>query len=754
MIPAHAGPVARLLATSLLVAVAVAGSFLALTALVIPGPWVTEGLVGIALVCATLCLVRGLVEARARRRGHDVTGSSLLPTLAGAVVAAWFVLARYGAATSDPDLLVGPSHVVRAVARLGQAADTIRSEVAPVPGTLPIVLVAVGGTLAVLLLADALAGGLHRPALAGLPLLALWAPPLVLVGGVPRGVFLVVVAALLLLLTVPPPRHAPSTSPPLAVKRAERSRAALTTASAVVLALGAGFVASASSSLPSYAGAWYQAFTTSGDAIQLAEDLDVLGSLTERSSEVVLTYTGPEDDVGPLRTYTASAFDGRHWQRGDERAGEPFDDDDLLWPDDVSRRDLSASQELIVSVGSLREDQLPLPVDPRTVTVSGTWGYDPVRDEVVGDRSEQGTTYRLGVRARSLEPDRLREAAPGTAEDAYLEVPRTDHAADIADIAADVVGDAPSAYDQAVALQRWLRDPGAFTYSTELPRGGTGDPVWDFLQHRTGYCVQFATTMTVMARTLGIPARLGVGFLPGDRVDPATGDQPVWQVTGQDSHAWPELYFEGVGWVRFEPTPAVQTGPPPQHTDPRSGSAAVPAAPQEAPTADTRDPDEPQETAEPSPSEAPVGRVAPLEDEQSWPWIVVVSALVLVAGGAWFLLARGRRRDTGPLDAEQAWQQVVSALAEGGVELPPPTTPRQAPASVLDALATSLPGREPSDRLRSGLTTLAAAVEESRYVPAEDVRESEDLAQVADDVVAELAALRSGKARRADGDQH
>jgi transglutaminase-like putative cysteine protease len=745
MIPAHAGPVARLVATSLLVAVAVAGSFFALTGLVVPGPWVTEGLVGIALVATTAAVVRGLLEGRARRRRGDVGTWAAVPTLAAGVVAAWFVLSRFGAATSDPDLLVGPAHVLRAVGRLADGAEIIRSEVAPVPGTLPIVLIAIGGTLAVLLLADALAGGLHRPAAAGLPLLALWAPTLVLVGEVPRIVFLVVVVALLLLLTVPVPRDAPvTTRTPTTVRRAERSRAMFTTASAVVVALGAALVATASGSLPSYAGAWYQAFTTSGDAIQLSEDLDVLGSLTERSDEVVLTYTGPEDDVGPLRTYTATAFDGRHWQRGDERSGEPFDGDDVLWPDDTSDGDVAAPEELAVSIGSLREDQLPVPVNPRTVDVDGTWGYDPVRDEIVGDRTDQGTTYTIGVRARALDPDALRAAGPGTAEDAYLEVPQTDHSTQVAELAAEVVGDAPTAYDQAVELQRWLRDPGSFTYSTELPRGGTGDPVWDFLQHRTGYCVQFATTMTIMARTLGIPARLGVGFLPGDAVDAPDAEQPVWQVTGQDSHAWPELYFEGVGWVRFEPTPAVQTGPPPRHTEPRTNAAADPATPQEIPTAAAVVPDAPTEEPQPTASATAPNAVTPEDGAPAWLWVSASIALLVVAGAVWLLVARGRRRDDGPLDAEQAWQRVVSALARDGVRLPPSTTPRQAPQTVIDAVAAREGTGEPSPALHAGLVTLATAVEDSRYAADGALQRDDDLAAVADQVVAELATLRGG----------
>jgi hypothetical protein len=204
MIPAHAGPIARTVATGVLVAVAVAASMLALTTVVLAGGWTRAGLVGIALVAGTTTVTRVLVERRGRRGGARET-SSALPTLAGTVAAAWYVLARYGGPTSAVEVVVGPDHLTRLTARLGEAGEIARSEVAPVTGTLPIALLAVGGTLLVLLLADALAGGLRRPAAVGVPLLALWGPPLVLSGEVPWPVFVVTVTALLLLLTVDGP---------------------------------------------------------------------------------------------------------------------------------------------------------------------------------------------------------------------------------------------------------------------------------------------------------------------------------------------------------------------------------------------------------------------------------------------------------------------------------------------------------------------------------------------------------------------
>ncbi|MEU2199325.1 transglutaminaseTgpA domain-containing protein [Isoptericola sp. NPDC019482] len=738
MIPAHAGPTARTVASGVLVAVAVAASMLSLTSIVVPGAWTRAGLLGILLVSATTVTSRVMIGRRARARGLRAKESgSAWPSVLGAVVAAWFVLARYGGPTADPTVVITPEHVSRVVARLGEAGEIARSEVAPVTGSVPIGLLTVGGTLLVLLLADALAGALRRPALVGLPLLALWAPPLVLTGRVPWGVFVVTVTALLLLLTLDGPlvaraRRAERTPAP--VRRAERSRAVATTAGAVVLAVVAGLVGTASAALPGGPAGWYRTFTTTGDTIRLAEDLDILRSLTERSSSVVLSYdTGSDADVGPLRSYTATAFDGRRWQRGEERGGREFAERDVLWPEDLPPG-AQATRKVAFEVGELRDDKLPISIDPRQVsTDAGGWGYDPARDEVVGGLTDTGDAYTLTVHERDLDPDVLREAPAADLDEVYTQVPESAHAADVEAAAREVVGDADTVYDQAVDLQRWLRDPTRFTYSTTIPRGGTGDPVWDFLQHRTGYCIQFATTMVVMARSLGIPARLAVGYLPGDRTGETT-----WRITGQDSHAWPEIYFPGTGWVRFEPTPAQQTGSPPAYTTAlaQGGPTAVPTAASDLgerrPTAGSTPTDD---AATPSASTA--ASLTPVVDTglPAWVWITAGSLVVVLVGGLVLLLAR-RRRASQELDPELAWEQVLAALAAEGVRLPPATTLRRAPDAIAAAVTTRS-GRELTPEVREDLASLARAAEMHRYA-------REPLAPEADELERLATAVTSG----------
>ena len=90
-------------------------------------------------------------------------------------------------------------------------------------------------------------------------------------------------------------------------------------------------------------------------------------------------------------------------------------------------------------------------------------------------------------------------------------------------------------------------------YDTAVGSLDSGSAILEFLSTKRGFCVQFASAYAVMARTLGIPARVAVGFTPGTLADGR------YHVTSHDAHAWPEIYLTGIGWTHlFDPTPAQQ----------------------------------------------------------------------------------------------------------------------------------------------------------------------------------------------------
>lgn len=231
--------------------------------------------------------------------------------------------------------------------------------------------------------------------------------------------------------------------------------------------------------------------------------------------------------------------------------------------------------------------------------------------------------------------DSLPAARPDV-PDRFLKLPRI--SGELRQIAADIVGDAGTPYRQAVAIQDHLRE---FTYDLDVAATHDLRTMEQFLTTvRRGYCEQFATTMAVLARILGIPSRVVVGFGPGKPIQ-TTGDAITYQVTTLDAHAWPEIWLEGAGWLRFEPTPRSGFGSVPAYTTPPSRSTSRPdpgptATPTQAPTVP------PTQVPSVQPTTAPRGDRSPLSIPVPLVWAVVAVALSALTLRLW--LIRGARR--------------------------------------------------------------------------------------------------------------
>ncbi|GAA1873047.1 transglutaminaseTgpA domain-containing protein [Myceligenerans crystallogenes] len=737
MIPAQHGALTRTVASTALVAVATLASMFALTEVVEAGAWTRAGFVGVLFVALVTGLVRYLLLARAMNRGGGdgatagrnrdqaadrAAGTvSFLATLAGLAVATWYVLARYGGPDGGgPVFFTGPDEWRAVVARFSEATEIMVTERAPVADSLPMGLVAVSGTLLMFLVADSLAGA-RMPALAGLPLLVLWTPALSIMGRVPAGTFVVAVTAALLLLTLDQSGavFARNGGEGPAIARARRSRAWITAVSSVAvaaLALGTGIGIAA---VPGVSGNFSQLLRTQGQSLELSDEFDMRAGLGRRSTAEVLRYEiSGEEQRGPLRERTFTAWDGRRvsWDPGDGPLVEFGPADALMsGPEETA----GGSTRLAVTIVSERDGLLPIPVGPRRIGLPevsrGAWRWDPVLDEVRSDdRLAEGTRYEVEILHRRLTAAALR-AAPDRlpANGDHTALVETEHLADTAALAAEITEGAGTRYDQAVALQNWLHHAGGFTYTADTAPARTDDATWDFLTDKQGYCVQFSTAFFVMARSLGIPTRIGVGYLPGNDEN----DDGVWSVTGEDSHSWPEVWFDGFGWVRFEPTPQVQTGALPDYADIAEQSGGAPSRAPEDPRP-TRNPQqepeqEPTEDAEPTPEPAAGGRGGGARGGPL-PWWVWAGTIVLAAAGAaaWLLLRR--KADAVVLDPERAWDRVVALCGARGVGLGPSTTLRRAPEEIAGQVERRSGNRLP-DEAADALVTLARAAENERY---------------------------------------
>jgi transglutaminase-like putative cysteine protease len=173
------------------------------------------------------------------------------------------------------------------------------------------------------------------------------------------------------------------------------------------------------------------------------------------------------------------------------------------------------------------------------------------------DRGGAKLRYEAISNIPQIPPARLRAAGteyPAAIRKTYLQLPSLDPR--IAALAVQATAHAPTPYDKAANLERFFHTNYGYTLDLSGPPGK--DPLSNFLfVRRAGHCEYFAASMTVMLRTLGIPARYVNGFLTGEFNDVA-GD---YIVRASDAHSWVEAYFPGYGWIPFDPTPPADEKP-------------------------------------------------------------------------------------------------------------------------------------------------------------------------------------------------
>ncbi|MEM9561442.1 MAG: DUF3488 and transglutaminase-like domain-containing protein [Actinomycetota bacterium] len=209
------------------------------------------------------------------------------------------------------------------------------------------------------------------------------------------------------------------------------------------------------------------------------------------------------------------------------------------------------------SISALKAIWLPAAFAPSEIveaTAEVTWNAENSSLTVANDvENSDGMQYSLVSNVPAFSIDELQAGSavvPDDVAERYLGLP-ADLTPRVAQLAQEVTAGATTRYDQARALQDHFQ---TYNYNVRLgPR--TGDPVEQFLDEREGFCQQFAGTFALMARALGIPTRVATGFTWGDPVGVDEGGRTVYSVTGRHTHAWPEVYFDDLGWVAFEPTP-------------------------------------------------------------------------------------------------------------------------------------------------------------------------------------------------------
>ena len=599
-----------------------------------------------------------------------------------------------------------------------EALSQVELLAAPVPTTPALVLLAVLGSGAVMVAVDTLAVVLRKVAVTGLPLLVLFAVPSgVLPGGLGVVAFLLGAAGWLGLLLADSSDRVSRWGTPLRSARASQGDPSLGRVGRRIGAAALGVAAVVPVLVPGLDGRLLGGNGTgsglggSRSTTTYNPLLELAGQLRQGEAQELLTYE-TEGGADYLRLTTLDRFDpDSGWSASALSADIDEDRVDDGVPPPIGRS--APTERVDVTIELTRRlggPWLPVPAVPADVDIDGPWLWDPEAETVFSTRtSARDVEDPYTVRTSRVQPDvallRQRQSPPARITETYSVDPELSPYA--RSVLEEVTAGATTDFDRVAALQTFFRDTD-FVYdeSTAAPRTDAPDALTDFLESKRGFCEQFAAAMAALVRGADIPARVAVGFVSGPR-----DSEGRYTVTTREAHAWPEVWFEGAGWVRFEPTPrnigADVDVPEYSVAPPESDASTTPsAAPSAAPAL-------PAAPAAPGALDraAEDGLAGAAGDDldqgpSAW-WLLVPAALAVLGVPALLSAVRRRRRWHAP-DAVDAWASVTDDAMDVGHRWRPADAPRSAAAHLMSV-------RHLPDDAAEALQRLAAGAERARY---------------------------------------
>ncbi|MBD8869206.1 transglutaminase family protein [Nocardioides donggukensis] len=724
-----------------------------------PGTYLNICLVGILLIGGV-----GLLARRVRFPGIVVVAAQALALML-------FANAVWGSAWWP-----SPASVEATMRSLGQAVTASQQYAAPVPAqvTAVVPLLALGG-LVCYLLVDLCAVTLGRVPLAGLPLLLVYSLPVSLLDrSVGWPVFAASAFGFLLMLTFQEGDRIRrwgrplGTGSPASTVSAQRDTVlvgATATGLAVLLPLLIPTL-----DLSVFAGG-AAGSAGGGREVSIRNPMtDLRRDLTRGADVPVLRVrTDGAETPSYVRLSVLTTFTGRAWTPGArdlpsaQAATGAFPAPIGLAPG-VPR---ATSEWELSTTDAFDSLWLPTPLYVNRVVAGEDWRFDnevldvhAAEDDVSASNLDYSlTALRPEITASAL----VRAGAPPfDLEQEYTELPE-DLPGEVLDYATEVTQGLRTDFERAQALQEWFRSE--FTYSLERStEGNSSSDLVDFLTPgtgRVGYCEQFSASMALMARALDIPARVSVGFLNSSQIG-----EDLYEFSAHDLHAWPELYFDGFGWVRFEPTPQDRARTVPGYSTeelPSDPTTEQPTGPTDEATA-SDGPQRPTESAAPTAGDAEDDSTGGGLTSAPFLWggagLLFLVGLALAPGAVRRTRTERRWRAAGAsgsaaVAAEVAWAELRDSVVDCGLTWPSGRSPRVAGALVARSLGAA-PDRTAPDRPATGphanpdasraLDKIVAAVEQARYaaVPApvrvEELREA---------VATCVTALRGGLTPRA-----
>ncbi|MFT4234854.1 MAG: DUF3488 and transglutaminase-like domain-containing protein [Microbacterium sp.] len=421
-----------------------------------------------------------------------------------------------------------------------------------------------------------------------------------------------------------------------------------------------------------------------GRTATINASLNMGEDLRQTMSTEVLRLTTTATSAPYLRVATLTSFTGTTWRPD---TGSMTDVSlGLDAPTDPAQGIATTPGSGTVRITGLSGQMAPVPYAITGIDApNSSWKMLNVNRTVnTGSTSVLGESYDLEwfTADPTLEQAEAAPAGAGTTLTSALELPRNLPSI-ISETARIATMGQNTPYDKLAAMQSWFRE-GDFQYSLDAPVAGDFDgsgmdAIAAFLALKKGYCVHFASAFAVMARTLGIPTRIVVGYLPGERISRDEEDLLEYSYDSSQLHAWPEAYLTGIGWVPFDPT--VSLGEPTRFSsdvgDP-DATDDTPTEPTPRATASTpqRDPGRPDETTADGGGAASESHVDVRAIVTGV--LIVLAVLLVLAAPAIVRRARRSRRLHAPPGVlpRAVWRELVDSVIDAGLDVGAHESPR------------------------------------------------------------------------------
>jgi transglutaminase-like putative cysteine protease len=486
--------------------------------------------------------------------------------------------------------------------------------------------------------------------------------------------------------------------------------------------------------------------------VVLSPLVDIRGRLVEQSNLEVFTVQTDDGEGYYWRLTALDDFDGTIWKSTYDTAAA---DGEL--PEAVPEGTATTTVTQEFTIAALGQIWLPGAYAPKSVQVDGedSVKYDEASGTLIVPRSletSDGLHYTVQsevvLSGDASFTEQLRNAPtaiPESISKRYTDLP-DDFSDKVSTLAAQITAGKQTEFDKAMALQDYLQ---GFTYDLTVAQGHGKNALERFLldseNGKKGYCEQFAAAYAAMARSVGLPARVAVGFTEGQKDRFTEG---LFRVKGRNAHAWPEVYFPGSGWVLFEPTPGRGPGnadyldlpeaqdngdaapnQSPEPGGPQGPTTTVAGGGPQGPTRPS-DPDEGVAINEPDTSnDSPVRFQAPPLRDVAGPAGIGVMAYLLLVPLA-FVIQRSVRRARARLPRQKvdlAWWETNESAATSGIVLAPSLTVAERAAR----LRLALPG------VSTAINLVAHSVERATYAEVQPtVEEADEVAAASTEITA------------------